>query len=215
MADCGVAVDKTIGRSRGFGFVTYESAASVELVLKSPDAHVIGGKCVDAKPCLAKQCGLASNTSKKRRPKKGSRRGKRFYYDGFVVDVCLRLQELSPAQLASLGSAVLVEHERRRSALSSAPLAEIAASPQDYQLLKCYHCRQFGTETSCSDCFRRFCWQCVSTSEPIAAITVAYQRFVQETTAALDEGRTTPAQHELLRIMAARHQEHSDSVNNA
>ena len=120
MTDCGVVVDKAARCSRGFGFVTYESAAAAELVLKSSDDHVIGGKWVDAKPCLA------FSTSKKRKSKKDKRRGK-------------------------------------ISASPAAQLADVAAGPQGYQLLKCYHCRQPGTEVSCSDCFRRFCWQCVST----------------------------------------------------
>ena len=56
--------------------------------------------------------------------------------------------------------------DKRRGKISASPaaqLADVAAGPQGYQLLKCYHCRQPGTEVSCSDCFRRFCWQCVST----------------------------------------------------
>ena len=44
-------------------------------------------------------------------------------YDALVATVSLRLQELSPAQLASLGSAVRTEQERRQWPLAtSAPL---------------------------------------------------------------------------------------------
>ena len=45
-----VMVDKATGRSRGFGFVTYEYASAIEIVTNKKD-HVLEGRTVEVRPC--------------------------------------------------------------------------------------------------------------------------------------------------------------------
>mmetsp|Transcript_81067 Transcript_81067/g.245973 ORF Transcript_81067/g.245973 Transcript_81067/m.245973 type:complete len:104 (+) Transcript_81067:76-387(+) len=52
IVDCVVMVDKATNRSRGFGFVTYGSAASAEAAMRAQ--HVIDGRPVEVSECWEK-----------------------------------------------------------------------------------------------------------------------------------------------------------------
>eukprot|EP01017_Pseudomicrothorax_dubius_P047021 TRINITY_DN837_c0_g1_i9.p1 TRINITY_DN837_c0_g1~~TRINITY_DN837_c0_g1_i9.p1 ORF type:complete len:325 (-),score=62.47 TRINITY_DN837_c0_g1_i9:142-1116(-) len=47
--------DKDTGRSRGFGFITYEEESSLQQVIKEFNNHLILGKWVECKPAVPKQ----------------------------------------------------------------------------------------------------------------------------------------------------------------
>ncbi|KAJ3113446.1 hypothetical protein HDU96_003386 [Phlyctochytrium bullatum] len=57
-----VMMDSTTGRSRGFGFVTFEHPTSCEVALKTK-GHVLNGKPVDPKPAVPRQDGASSSTA--------------------------------------------------------------------------------------------------------------------------------------------------------
>lgn len=44
-------LDHKTGRSRGFGFVTFESEDTVEKIFLEGKMHELGGKQVSQKPC--------------------------------------------------------------------------------------------------------------------------------------------------------------------
>lgn len=46
-------MDPVTGRSRGFGFITFESKECVDKVLGTSE-HIINGKCIDPKPAKYK-----------------------------------------------------------------------------------------------------------------------------------------------------------------
>lgn len=51
VTDCTVMVDGATGRSRGFGYVSFASPESVELILSTKESNVIEGKWVEVKRC--------------------------------------------------------------------------------------------------------------------------------------------------------------------
>jgi heterogeneous nuclear ribonucleoprotein A1/A3 len=46
-----IMLDHKTGRSRGFGFVTFESEDTVEKIFLEGKMHELGGKQVSQKPC--------------------------------------------------------------------------------------------------------------------------------------------------------------------
>ena len=54
IVDCIIMRDKEIGKSRGFGFVTFETEEAVESVLAEAQQHVLLDKWVDCKKATAK-----------------------------------------------------------------------------------------------------------------------------------------------------------------
>jgi len=75
-------VDGVTGRSRGFGFVTYESEDAVELVLSKE--HTLGGKRVDPKRAVPKN--LSEQSPRGRGAGRGGfENGFRGYDQGFQV----------------------------------------------------------------------------------------------------------------------------------
>lgn len=51
VTDCTVMVDGATGRSRGFGYVSFASQESVELILATKESNIIEGKWVEVKRC--------------------------------------------------------------------------------------------------------------------------------------------------------------------
>merc|ERR1712060_97104 len=49
-----VMIDRATGNSRGFGFVTYESTDSVDMIIAQYDDHRIEGKWVEVKRAIAR-----------------------------------------------------------------------------------------------------------------------------------------------------------------
>jgi len=60
LTDAVVMLDKANGKPRGFGFVTYEDPAVVEVVLQDQDSHVIAGKLVQCKRAVPEPAGGAA-----------------------------------------------------------------------------------------------------------------------------------------------------------
>lgn len=52
IAECVIMVDKNTQRSRGFGFVTFMSEETVEVVMEKKDCHMLNGKWIDCKKAL-------------------------------------------------------------------------------------------------------------------------------------------------------------------
>ncbi|XP_059303078.1 heterogeneous nuclear ribonucleoprotein 1-like [Lycium ferocissimum] len=74
-----IMLDRETGRSRGFGFVTFDSEDAVEKVLNNGRMHEISGKQVEIKRAEPKRAGAEhANESRQRRGGSGSRS-----YNGF------------------------------------------------------------------------------------------------------------------------------------
>ena len=54
VTECVIMKDKETGKSRGFGFVSFDSEEAVELVLANSKSHVLLGKWIDCKKATAK-----------------------------------------------------------------------------------------------------------------------------------------------------------------
>mmetsp|Transcript_41279 Transcript_41279/g.108353 ORF Transcript_41279/g.108353 Transcript_41279/m.108353 type:complete len:287 (-) Transcript_41279:37-897(-) len=55
LTDCTVMMDRSTGRSRGFGFVRFETSASVDDVMEDYSKHTINGKWVDVKRAVPEE----------------------------------------------------------------------------------------------------------------------------------------------------------------
>lgn len=80
ITDSVVMVDRETGRSRGFGFITYDSTGPVDMVMAQYDDHKVEGKWIEVKRAVAKDQmapGEGSKGSSKGNSNKGtdSRRG--------------------------------------------------------------------------------------------------------------------------------------------
>ncbi|KAL3824460.1 hypothetical protein ACJIZ3_020489 [Penstemon smallii] len=71
VVDHQIMLDHDTGRSRGFGFVTFESEDTVEKILSSGRLHEIGGKQVEIKRAEPKRSGF-DHSSESRFPRGGS-----------------------------------------------------------------------------------------------------------------------------------------------
>lgn len=68
-----IMVDHSTGRSRGFGFITFEKEDTVDEIMKEGKTHELGGKTVELKRAVPKSAG--GDPGSKRRSGSGSRSG--------------------------------------------------------------------------------------------------------------------------------------------
>ncbi|MED6118747.1 hypothetical protein PIB30_005585 [Stylosanthes scabra] len=63
IVECQIMLDRKTGRSRGFGFVTFDNEDSVEKVFSAGKIHELGGKQVEIKKAEPKRSGADNSSS--------------------------------------------------------------------------------------------------------------------------------------------------------